>query len=220
VSNIEKFAIEEDTDVVPASVKIYFEGTLAWYQIISPHLSYLSKFADMKLKAEIWLWIQHKRSNSILRPQSLYARTPRANQRWPTLGQVRRDLPPHFTSRAFDPMDTFHPYFIERIIQSHLSEETLAVGPEGIQPQWMECQLAKDLENTYPVVLLSRTRLITIGNLAIDIRSGRSDSKSRMGTPIQSTRTLITHLNARQSPESVQRNQNPTTTLPHEHHRS
>ena len=150
MSNIEKFAIEEDTDVKPASVKIYFEGTLAWYKIISPHPSYTSKFADMKLKAQIWLWIQHKRSHSLLRP-SIYTRNPSGSLKWPTLAQLRRDLPPHFTSRTFDPIHTFHPYFIERIIQSHLSDETLAVGPEGIQPRWMECQFAKDLENTYPV---------------------------------------------------------------------
>jgi hypothetical protein len=206
VSNIEKFAIEEDTEVDPASVKIYFEGTLAWYQIISSHPSYTSKFADMKLKAEIWLWIQHRRSNSLHRPPSLYARNPRATQRWPTLGQVRRDLPLHLNPHIFNPIDAFHPYFIERIIQSHMSEETLAVGPEGVQPQWMECQLAKDFENTYPVVLLSWTTLIIIGYLAIHIRSGGSNCESRMGAPIQSTRTIVTHLNARQNPESIQRN--------------
>jgi len=152
MSNIEKFAIEEDIDVDPPSVKVYFEGTLAWYQIVSTHPSYISKFADMKLKAEIWLWIQRKRSNSLHRPPSLYVRNPRSNKRWPSLSQVRHDLPPHFTSRTFDPIDAFHPYFIERIIQSHLSEETLAVGPEGIDPKWMECSLARDLENAYPVI--------------------------------------------------------------------
>lgn len=157
MSNIEKFAIEEDRDVDPASVKIYFEGTVAWYQIISPHPSYMSKLEYMKLKAEIWLWIQHRRSNILQRPLSVYARNPRAYQRWPTLGQIRRDLPLHFTSRTFDPIDAFHPYIIERIIQSHLSGETLAVGPEGIQPQWMECSLAKDLENAYPVIFLSNS---------------------------------------------------------------
>jgi hypothetical protein len=40
---------------------------------------------------------------------------------------------------------------IEQIIQSHLSGAMLSVGPEGIDPRWMECQVVIDLENKYPV---------------------------------------------------------------------
>lgn len=97
----------------------------------------------MQLKARIWLWIQHRRS-AILNKS-------RTRTTWPSLKQLQRDLPIHFQSHGVDLIGSFHPYFIERIIQSHLSGETLSVGPDGVDPQWMECQAVIDLENKYPV---------------------------------------------------------------------
>ena len=144
-SNIEKFAIEEDTEINPPSVKIYFEGTLAWYEIVSAHPSYAAIFANMQLKAQIWLWIQLRRSAIVVK--SITRTT------WPSLKQLHRDFPSHLQSRGGDLIDAFHSYFIERIIQSHLSGEALSVGPEGVNPQWMECQAVIDLQNKYPVCL-------------------------------------------------------------------
>ena len=143
--NIEKFAIEENDEVHPPSVKIYFEGRMAWYEITSPHKSYASIFAEMQLKAQIWLSIQFHRSENVIRYQTKMRAT------WPTLKQLQRALPAHLQSYGDDAIDTFHPYLIERIIQSHLSGENLTVGPEGIMPRWMECQAVVELKNKYPV---------------------------------------------------------------------
>ena len=99
----------------------------------------------MQLKAQIWLWIQLRRS--VIAVKSTTRTT------WPSLKQLYRDFPSHLESRGVDLIDTFHPYFIERIIQSHFRGETLSVGPEGIDPQWMECQAVIDLQNKYPVCL-------------------------------------------------------------------
>ena len=97
----------------------------------------------MQLKAQIWLWIQLRRSVILVKS--------RTRTTWPSLKQLYRDFPSHLESRGFDLLDTFHPYIIERIIQSHFSGETLSVGPEGISPQWMECHAVIDLQNKYPV---------------------------------------------------------------------
>lgn len=113
----------------------------------------------MQLKSQIWLWIQHKRSAILVRSKS--------RTTWPSLKQLQRDLPIHLQSRGIDPIDSFHPYFIERIIQNHLSGETLAVGPEGIDPQWMQCQAVIDLENKYSV-RFPKDDLI-VGCMAINI---------------------------------------------------
>jgi hypothetical protein len=99
----------------------------------------------MQLKARIWLNIQLHRSDNLIRHQTK-TRVP-----WPTLKQLQRALPAHLQSHGVDSIDTFHPYFIERIIQSHLAEESLTVGPEGIMPQWMECNAVVELKNKYPV---------------------------------------------------------------------
>jgi len=142
VKDIDKFAIEENEQTKPSSVTIYFEGGLAWYEIVSPRPAYSSIFADMQLKAQIWLWIQHKRSSALTMPN---------RKHWPSLKLLQRNLPIHLKSRIPDPIIAFRSYFIERIWQSHLSGEALAVGPEGVLPQWMETQLVTDLELLYPV---------------------------------------------------------------------
>lgn len=111
----------------------------------------------MQLKTRIWLWIQHKRSAALVNSQN--------RKTWPTLNQLYRSLPDYFKSRHNNPIDTFHPYLIERIIQSQLSGETLAVGPEGIEPQWSECQAVVKLERKYPVRLDMIS--LTLGCLAI-----------------------------------------------------
>jgi hypothetical protein len=113
----------------------------------------------MQLKARIWLWIQHKRSDVL-------GNSPN-RKKLPTLSQLYRSLPDHFKSRHNDPIDAFHPYLIERIIQSQLSGETLAVGPEGIEPQWSECQAVVELERKYPVCL--DVNGLTLGCLAIHL---------------------------------------------------
>jgi hypothetical protein len=46
-----------------------------------------------------------------------------------------------------------------------LSGETLAVGPEGVEPQWSECQAVVKLERKYPVRLDMIS--LTLGCLAI-----------------------------------------------------
>lgn len=97
----------------------------------------------MQLKAQLWLWIQLRRSVILIKSKTRTS--------WPSLKQLYRDLPGHLESRGVDLIDTFHPYVIERIIQSHFSGETLAVGPEGMNPQWMECLAVIDLKNKYPV---------------------------------------------------------------------
>jgi hypothetical protein len=146
-SNVAKFAIEEASTSNPPGVKIYFEGGLAWYEIISVHPSYASIFADMRLKARLWLWVQHRRS-AILTKSS-------TRKRWPTLKQISHDVPWHLKTRIHDPIDTFHAYLIEQILQSHLEQEKLAVGPPDVDPKWSKCQLFLDLEEKYPVCLYS-----------------------------------------------------------------
>jgi hypothetical protein len=145
VSNLAKFAIMEDETVSPPSVKIYFEGALAWYLIETPEPQYRKVFDEMSLKARIWLWIQHKRSK-ILVNNKLGSRT------LPSWKILESDLPHHFRSnRCKNPLDAYHPYFIERVIQGSFSGETLAVGPDGLDPKWLDCRFAVDLENRYPV---------------------------------------------------------------------
>jgi len=84
---------------------------------------------------------------------------------WPSLKQLQRLIPPYLNS-GDDPLEKYHPYLIERIIQSHVSGESLAVGPEGVDPKWFECQLAIDLETNYPVRASFELNL-TSGNLAL-----------------------------------------------------
>src|SRR5579859_6572822 len=71
---------------------------------------------------------------------------------WPSLKQLMRDVPTYFQEEYADPIDAFHPYLIERVIQADLAGETLAVGPEGIMPEWMGCRAVLDLEEKYPAV--------------------------------------------------------------------
>ena len=142
VQDVDKFAIEENDQTSPPTVTIYFEGAFAWYIIDSVDPSYASIFTEMQLKAQVWLWIQHKRSGAL-------AVTHRKH--WPSLRLLQRDMPIHLRSRVKDPMDTFHTYIIERLLQSNISGEALSVGPEGVQPQWMETQLAEDLQSAHPV---------------------------------------------------------------------
>jgi hypothetical protein len=145
ISNIAKFAIEEDDTVSPPSVKIYFEGGLAWYLIESVRPTYQGAYDEMSLKARIWLWIQRKRSKILInnKPKS---------KNWPTWKILQSEIPHHLKSGRYkDPLDAYHPYFIERIIQGYISGETLSVGPEGVDPMWMECRLAIDLQDKYPV---------------------------------------------------------------------
>jgi hypothetical protein len=97
----------------------------------------------MQLKARIWLWMQLKRTVGL--------NTTRKTG--PTLKQLQRELPSYFKLRIPNPIDAFHPYFVERIIQSHFSGEAFAVGPEGVNPDWMGCQLVTDLQNKYRVHL-------------------------------------------------------------------
>jgi hypothetical protein len=143
VSNIEYFAIEENASNSNI-LKISIEGGLAWYEIKSVHPSYTSIFVDMQLKARIWCWIQRRRS-------SIVSNNASARSSWPSLKMLYRDLPDHFKLRYRDPIDAFHPYIIERIIQSDLFGEALLVGPEGIQPEWMQCKATRDLAKKYPV---------------------------------------------------------------------
>jgi hypothetical protein len=158
--NVVKFSIEEDI-TNPAGVKIFFEGGLAWYEIISAHPSYAVIFRNMQLKARLWLWIQLRRSNALVKRGFKHTS--------PSLKQLQERLPPHFTSVFPDPIDAFHPYLIERIIQSELSEETektLAVGPEGVNPEWFACEAVQDLRVKYFVsTLLS---LLTKGYLGVN----------------------------------------------------
>jgi hypothetical protein len=121
----------------------------------------------MQLKAQLWMWIQHKRSAILVKSKK--------KTKWPSLKQCQRELPPHLKSRVFDPLDAFHPYLIERIVQSHLLGDTLSVGPEGIDPRWMECQLAIDFKDKYPVHMLFV--YLTIGYLAIHLRSSGGYSR-------------------------------------------
>lgn len=145
ISNINKFAIEEDDTVSPPSVKIYFEGGLAWYLIESVRPTYQDVYDEMNLKARIWLWIQHKRSTMILNNKS-------NSKNWPTLKILNNNFPHHLrTNWCKDPLDVYHPYFIERIIQAYVSGETLSVGPDGLDPKWMDCRLAVDFQDKYPV---------------------------------------------------------------------
>jgi hypothetical protein len=143
ISDVVNFSIEEDRSQSPSSVKIWLEGTLAWYRIVSPSPEYEAIFADMQLKAQIWIWIQYQRSEQLRSTRSTT---------YPTLEMIRRDLPAHFKLRTGDPIDVFHPYFIERVIQSDKLEETLAcVGQPNVNPQWMNCQFVKDLQKKYRV---------------------------------------------------------------------
>lgn len=158
ISNVAKFAIEEDDKVSPPSVKIYFEGGLAWYLIESVHPTYQRTYDEMSLKARIWLWIQHRRSTILLNNKP-------ASKNWPTWNILQSNLPAHLKSNQFkDPLHAFHPYLIERIIQGHFSGETLSVGPEGLYPGWLDCRFAIDLENRYPVCMVCV--YLTIGYMA------------------------------------------------------
>ena len=143
----------------PPSVKIYFEGTIAWYEIIAPAAQYQPIFEDMQRKAAIWLWIQHRRSPRCMKSSK--------RPTWPSFKQLQKFVPPYLNS-GDDPLEKYHPYLIERIIQSHLSGETLSVGPEGVDPKWFECQLAIDLETKYPVRPSFGFNL-TLGNLALNL---------------------------------------------------
>ena len=102
----------------------------------------------MELKAQLWMWIQHKRSAILVKSKR--------RTKCPSLKQCQRELPSHLKSRIIDPLDTFHLYLIERIIQGHFSGDTLSVGPEGVDPRWMECQLTTDFKDKYPVHMLHR----------------------------------------------------------------
>jgi hypothetical protein len=113
----------------------------------------------MQLKAQIWIWIQYQRSEHL---------GDAANTTYPTLAMIRNDLPPHLKLRIGDPIDAFHSYFIERIIQSDKLEETLScVGRPAVDPQWMKCQLVTDLKKKYRVKPL--IDLLTIGYLEIHV---------------------------------------------------
>jgi len=112
----------------------------------------------MQLKAQTWLWIQYKRSAALLKGAH--------RKHWPSLKVLQRDLPVHLRSRIPDPIEAFHPYFIERILQSEASGETLTVGPEGFLPLWMETQFVIDLESKYPVISFGSD--LMIGGVAHD----------------------------------------------------
>jgi hypothetical protein len=139
-TNVDTYSIEEDPATNPPGVRIYFEGAVAWYEIRSAHASYAPIYEDMKLKSSIWLWIQEQRS--------IHCRN---SSTQPSLALLRRELPERFTTRVPDPLDAFHAYFIERLIQMHNTGEMLTVGPAGIYPQWMDCLLHPNLRNAYPV---------------------------------------------------------------------
>jgi hypothetical protein len=145
ISNVTKFAIEEDRTVSPPSVKIYFEGGLAWYLIESVDPTYQRTYDEMSLKARIWLWIQHKRSATLLNNKV-------AGKNSPSWKYLYSTLPTHLKNNHHkDPLHEFHPYLIEQMIQGDFSGETLSVGPKGLVPRWLDCRLAIDLQNRYPV---------------------------------------------------------------------
>lgn len=160
-TNVCRFSLEEDATIArQTTVKIYYEGELAWYEIISPHPSYAPIYANMLLKAEIWLWIQYRRATILTNNKSKLT--------GPSLKQVLRELPFRFKSRIADPIDAFHHYFIECIIQSNYFEKTMIAGPEGLDPRWMESQFASDLQYKYPVRRFL-VKSLTIGCLAIGL---------------------------------------------------
>jgi len=145
ISDIAKFAIEEDDTVSPPSVRIYFEGGLAWYLIGSVRPTYQAVYDEMALKARIWLWIQLKRSKILIKDNQ-------RTKNWPSWRILHNEFPRHLKSDRYkEPLDEFHPYFIERVIQAHISGEPLSVGPDGLDPMWMDCLLAGDLQEKYPV---------------------------------------------------------------------
>jgi hypothetical protein len=144
IQDIQTFQIEENEDTSPPTANIYFRGRRAIYLIGSAHISYASIYADMQLKAQIWLWIQHKRSSA------LASKLDRSH--WPSLKLLGRDLPVHLRSRIADPLHTFQTFFLERLLESHLSGENLPVGPSvSLPPRWTETQLMADLEERLPV---------------------------------------------------------------------
>ena len=126
----------------PPAVKIFFEGEMAWYRIVSVHPRYTSIFRTMELKARLWLWIQLQRSEAL---------TASATRRTPSLKSLMRKLPSYFSLEVNDPFHTFHSYLIERIIQSHFMGEQLAVGPANIMPKWMDTMLLDDFRAKYAV---------------------------------------------------------------------
>jgi len=142
VPKFDGFSIEEDDTVSPPVVKIFFEGEMAWYRIASVHPQYRTIFRTMELKARLWLWIQLQRSEVLCAS---------ATRRTPSLKGLMIKLPEYFTMEVKDPFDTYHPYLIERILQSHFMKEQLAVGPANIMPKWMDTILVDNFRTKYPV---------------------------------------------------------------------
>jgi hypothetical protein len=157
VDGIELFSIEKDGQVDPPSVKIWFKGALAWYEIVTATAEYDPIFQDMKRKASLWEWVQDKRVEN--------RKNPAKRPAWPTLNMLTRDMPAHLDF-GDDPMNKYHAFLIERIIQSHHIGD-LEPHCSGVDLKWMECQLARDLEAKYPVRQL--LVLLTLGDLALHL---------------------------------------------------